>query len=102
MVQGINKKFIRKVHGKRKSSATHDTQFDYLYKQFVMKQEMVQQFELVVQHWVIQIKKNNQCLSDLVESLDAVYGESDGIGLRSISAFKKLASRLLAYPMVRP
>jgi hypothetical protein len=101
MVQGINKKFARRVHKKKQSSVTHDVQFDDLYKQFVMKQEMVPQFERGVQRWLVQIRKSNQCLSDLVDSLDSVYDDSDGIGLRSICAFKKLVSQLLAYPIVR-
>jgi hypothetical protein len=100
MVQGINKKFTRRVHRKKQSSATYDAQFDGLYQQFVTKQEMVRQFERGVQHWLVQIKESDQSLSNLIDSLELVYGDSDGIGLRSIRAFKMLVSQLLAYPIV--
>lgn len=55
---------------------------------------MAKQFERGVQDWLVKIKQNVHALSDVVNSLDAVYGDSDGIGLRSMRAFKKLVSQL--------
>ncbi|KAL9556240.1 hypothetical protein MBANPS3_001965 [Mucor bainieri] len=93
----INKKLTRKIHRKQQKSTIQDTLFDNLYRQFESKQAMAKQFEKAVQDWVITIHNNIQALSDLVESLEAVYGDSDGIGLRSIRAFKKLVFQLQSY-----
>ncbi|KAI8641457.1 hypothetical protein BD408DRAFT_388804 [Parasitella parasitica] len=93
----INKKLTRKIHRKKQMSAIQDTIFDSLYKQFESKQEIAKQFEKVVQEWVAKIHQNIESLSDLVDSLEAVYGDSDGIGLRSIRAFRKLVSQLQSY-----
>ncbi|KAK4513226.1 uncharacterized protein ATC70_013021 [Mucor velutinosus] len=93
----INKKLTRKIHRKQQKSTIQDTLFDNLYKQFESKQAMAKQFEKAVQDWVATIHANIQALSDLVDSLEAVYGDSDGIGLRSICAFKRLVSQLQSY-----
>ncbi|CEP14557.1 hypothetical protein [Parasitella parasitica] len=95
----INKKFTRKIHRKKQMSIMQDTLFDNLYKQFESKQEMAKKFEKVVQEWVLKINQNVDYLSKLVDSLEAVYGDSDGIGLRSIRAFRKLVSHLQSYPV---
>ncbi|KAF1800320.1 hypothetical protein FB192DRAFT_1391058 [Mucor lusitanicus] len=93
----INKKLTRKIHRKQQKSTIQDTLFDNLYKQFESKQVMAKQFERAVQDWVATIHASTQALSDLVDSLEAVYDDSDGIGLRSIRAFKKLVSQLQLY-----
>ncbi|GAA5795249.1 hypothetical protein HPULCUR_000604 [Helicostylum pulchrum] len=94
VVQGINKKFTRRVHRKKQSSAGQDASFDHLYKQFESRQEIAKQFEKGAQDWLVKIKQNISSLSDLVHGLEAVYGDSDGIGLRSMRTFKKLVSQL--------
>ncbi|GAN09381.1 hypothetical protein MAM1_0263d08908 [Mucor ambiguus] len=93
----INKKLTRKIHRKQQKSTIQDILFDNLYKQFEFKQVMAKQFEKAVQDWVATIHTNIQALLDLVDSLEAVYDDSDGIGLRSIRAFKKLVSQLQSY-----
>ncbi|KAL7336236.1 hypothetical protein PS15p_201596 [Mucor circinelloides] len=93
----INKKLTRKMHRKQQKSTIQDSLFDNLYKQFEAKQIMAKQFEKAVQEWVTKIHENTQALSDLVDSLESVYDDSDGIGLRSICAFKKLVSQLQSY-----
>lgn len=82
------------MHRKKQPTSAQDASFDNLYKQFEAKQEMAKHFEKGVQEWVIKIKANIHALSDLVHGLEAVYGDSDGIGLRSMRAFKKLVSQL--------
>lgn len=96
----INKKFTRKIHRKKQVPTIQDVLFDNLFKQFESRQEMAKQFQKAVQEWVIKIQDNIQALSALVDSLDSVYGDSDGIGLRSISAFKKLVFQLQSYSVV--
>lgn len=96
----INKKLTRKIHRKKQPSVVRDVPFDNLYKQFESKQEMAKQFEKMVQEWVTKIQENIQALSDLVDSLEGVYDDSDGIGLRSIRAFKKLVFQLQSYSVV--
>lgn len=96
----INKKLTRKMHRKQQKSTIQDSLFDNLYKQFEAKQVMAKQFEKAVQEWVTKIHENTQALSDLVDSLESVYDDSDGIGLRSICAFKKLVSQLQSYSVV--
>ncbi|KAI8983629.1 Dbl homology domain-containing protein [Pilobolus umbonatus] len=89
VVQGINKRFTRRVH-RKKQTATTDSQFDVLYNRLVTKKETLKHLEREIQEWCTKIQKNTKVLSDLVDSLEAVYGDSDGIGLRSIQAFRKL------------
>lgn len=56
---------------------------------------MARQFERGVGDWLLKVKQNFYALSDLVHSLESVYGgDSDGIGLRSMHAFRKLLSQL--------
>jgi hypothetical protein len=62
---------------------------------------MARQFERGVQDWLLETKNNVHVLSDLIQSLEAIYGDSDGIGLRSIHAFKTLASQLQSNFLVR-
>ncbi|KAI9252793.1 hypothetical protein EDC94DRAFT_525629 [Helicostylum pulchrum] len=93
----IDKKKIDRnvvVHRKKQSSAGQDASFDHLYKQFESRQEIAKQFEKGAQDWLVKIKQNISSLSDLVHGLEAVYGDSDGIGLRSMRTFKKLVSQL--------
>ncbi|KAI8889262.1 Dbl homology domain-containing protein [Backusella circina FSU 941] len=94
VVQGINKRFTRRVHRKKQFSTTQDAIFDDLYKQFEAKQEMARQFERDIQDWLLETKNNVHALSDLIQCLESTYGDSDGIGLRSIHAFKTLVSQL--------
>ncbi|KAI8882148.1 hypothetical protein K501DRAFT_187400 [Backusella circina FSU 941] len=96
---GLNKRFTRRVHRKKQASTTHDAMFDDLYKQFESKQERARQFERAIQDWGYQVKQHVQALSELVQSLESVYGDSDGIGLRSMRAFKKLVSQMEANSM---
>lgn len=98
--QNINKKLTRRVHRKKQAAYTHDTLFDDLYRQFEMKQEMARQFEKGVQDWILKVKDNVNSLSDLIQNLDIIYGDSDGIGLRTIGAFKQLTSQLSTSSMV--
>lgn len=101
--QGINKKLTRRVHKKKQQQqlgVQSDVLFEDIYKQFELKHDLALQFIKEIEHWIQKIKLSNSALSDLVNSLEEVYGDSDGIGLRSISAFKKLASQLSSYPLV--
>lgn len=83
------------MHRKKLAAANaHDTLFDELYRQFELRQEMARQFEKGVQDWVVTTKNNVRGLSELVYSLEAVYDDSDGIGLRSVKAFKQLVRHL--------
>lgn len=89
------------MHRKKQTSSTQDASFDDLFKQFESRQEISKQFERGVQDWLVKIKQNVHALSDVVNSLDAVYGDSDGIGLRSMRAFKKLVSQLETNSVVK-
>jgi hypothetical protein len=63
---------------------------------------MARQFERGVGDWLSKVRQNVYALSDLVHSLETVYGgDSDGIGLRSMGAFKKLASQLETNSVVK-
>jgi heme oxygenase len=100
VVQGINKKLTRRAHKKKQQPGVSDILFEDVYKQFELKHDLGLQFIKEIEQWILKTKASNASLSDLVDSLEDVYGDSDGIGLRSISAFKKLASQLAAYPLV--
>lgn len=88
------------MHRKKQTPTTHDAMFDDLYKQFESKQEKARQFERAVQDWGRQVKQHVQALSELVQGLESIYGDSDGIGIRSMRAFKKLVTQLETNTMV--
>ncbi|RCH83146.1 hypothetical protein CU098_005223, partial [Rhizopus stolonifer] len=94
-----NKDRSNKLSRRKKISHTQDTQFDNLYQQFEARQEMARELEYSVQKWILDTRNSIQSLSRLVQDLEAVYGDSDGIGLRSMKAFRKLVSRLESYPL---
>lgn len=99
--QGINKRFTRRVHKKKQQQqqGVPEILFEDIYRQFEAKHDLGLLFIKEIEHWIQKIKTNHSVLVDLVESLEEVYGDSDGIGLRSISAFKKLVSQLSSFPL---
>lgn len=76
-----------------------EIQFQDLYRQFESKQESALEFLKLVDTFVQKTKANHQSLSDTVDSLVQVYGESDGFGLKTKSSFKKLSTQLASYPL---
>ena len=95
----LHKKLNRKKN--KVICQTHDSQFDALYHTFQQKQALAHELKQAIEDWLLSIRENVEALSCLVDNLESIYDDSDGIGLRSIQSLKSLVAHLEAYPWVK-
>ncbi|OBZ83502.1 Dynamin-binding protein [Choanephora cucurbitarum] len=96
LIYHLHKKLNRKKN--KVICQTHDSQFDALYHTFQQKQALAHELKQAIEDWLLSIRENVEALSCLVDNLESIYDDSDGIGLRSIQSLKSLVAHLEAYP----